>query len=227
MLTARTDGGGNFLLTDPPTGQRVALIDGSTASTPTTSYPTIPVTVTIEPGQVNRLGYTPHLHAQPVGRTVPLVPGQATTVSDPEIPGFIVQIPQGVSIIGWDGQPNTEIGMRLVPPDRSPLPPLELPPGYTAGSLYMFYFGKVGGGTPTAPVPITGPNELGGFPGEPVDAVRYAPVLLRRVARGLPTPAAPEPTALERGTEPPGAGSGTQGRRAGRSRERPVRTPED
>lgn len=172
-LTTQTDGSGNFLLSNPPPGPQVVLIDGATASTPTVSYPTIPVTVTIAPGQVTPLGFTPHLHAQPVGRTVPITPGQAATITDPAIPGFVVQIPAGVTIIGWDGQPNTQIGMRVVPPDRSPLPPLELPPGYTAGSLTMFYFGKVGGGTPTAPVPIIGPNELGSLPGEKVDLYFY------------------------------------------------------
>ena len=172
-LTTLTDGGGNFLLAEPPAGPQVVLIDGSTASTPTVSYPTIPVTVTIQSGQATPLGFTPHLHAQPVTRTVPIAPGQAATVTDPAIPSFEVQIPAGVTIIGWDGQPNTQIGMRVVPPDRSPLPPLQLPPGYTAGPLYMFYFGKVGGGTPTAPVPIVGPNEGGGFPGEKVDLYFY------------------------------------------------------
>ena len=172
-LTTLTDGSGNFLLPHPPAGPQVVLIDGSTASTPLVSYPTIPVTVTIAPGQVTPLGFTPHLHAQPVGRTVPIVPGQATTITDPAIPGFVVQILAGVTIIGWDGQPNTQIGMRVVPPDRSPLPPLALPSGYTAGSLYMFYFGKVGGGFPSSPVPIIGPNELGGFPGERVDLYFY------------------------------------------------------
>jgi RHS repeat-associated protein len=172
-LTTLTDGGGNFLLSNPPAGEQVVLIDGSTASTPNASYPTIPVTVTIQPGQVTSLGFTPHLHAQPVARTVPLTPGQAATVTDPAIPGFTVQIPAGVTITGWDGQPNTQLGMRVVPPDRSPLPPLELPAGYGAGPLYMFYFGKVGGGTPTAPVPVIGPNDLGGLPGEKVDLYFY------------------------------------------------------
>ncbi len=172
-LTTQTDGAGSFHLTNPPTGPQVVLLDGSTASTPTASYPTIPVTVTIAPGQVTPLGFTPYFYAQPVGRTVPFIPGQATTLTDPAIPNMTVQIPAGVTIIGWDGQPNTQLGMRVVPPDRSPLPPLQLPPGYTAGPLYMFYFGKVGGGTPTAPVPIIGPNEVGDLPGERVDLYFY------------------------------------------------------
>ncbi len=172
-VTGRTDGAGNFLLTNPPTGQQVILIDGSTASTPSVSYPTIPITLPIEPGKATTLGFTPHLHAQPITRTVPLIPGQGATVTDPAIPGLSAQIPDGVTIIGWDGQPNTQIGMRAVPADRSPLPPLDVPPGTVAGSIYMFYFGKVGGGTPTSPVPIIGPNEGGGLPGETVDLYFY------------------------------------------------------
>lgn len=172
-LTVRTDGAGNFLLTNPPTGKQLILVDGSTASTPTTSYPTIPITVTIEPGQVNTLGFTPSLHAQPVGRTVSLIPGQGATITDPAIPGLAVEIPEGVTIIGWDGLPNTQLGMRVVPPDRSPLPPLEVPAGSVAGPIYMFYFGKVGGGTPSAPVPIIGPNDGDGLPGETVDLYFY------------------------------------------------------
>jgi RHS repeat-associated protein len=168
-----TDGAGNFLITDPPTGEQVVLVDGSTASTPALSYPTIPMTMTIEPNRNNVLGFTPHLHAQPVTRTLPITPGVAATVTDPAIPGLVVQIPSGVTIVGWDGRPNTRIGFRVVQPDRSPLPPLELPPGAVAGPLYMFYFGKVGGGTPTAPVPITGPNDVGGLPGEQVDLYFY------------------------------------------------------
>jgi len=172
-LTTRSDGGGNFLLTTPPPGEQVVLIDGSTASTATVSYPTIPVTVHIEPGQVNALGFTPHLHAQPTSRTVPLVPGRGATVADPAIPGLVIQIPEGVTIVGWDGHANTELGVRVVPPDRSPLPPLEVEAGAVAGPIYMFYFGKVGGGTPTAPVPVIGPNDVGGLPGERVDLYFY------------------------------------------------------
>ena len=93
--------------------------------------------------------------------------------TDPLLAGFEIRTPAGVTIVGWDGQPNTQVGMRIVPPDRSPLPPLEVPPGAVAGPIYMFYFGKVGGGTPTAPVPIVGPNEGGGLPGERVDLYFY------------------------------------------------------
>ena len=48
--------------------------------------------------------------------------------------------------------------MRCVPIDRVPLPPL--PADLVPGVVYMDYFGKLGGGTPTEPIPVTLPNDL-------------------------------------------------------------------
>ena len=45
-------------------------------------------------------------------------------VTDPDLPGFAMTIPAGVSILGWDGQLNTQVSIRQVPLDRNPLPPL-------------------------------------------------------------------------------------------------------
>src|SRR2546425_698800 len=92
-------------------------------------------------------------------------------VTDPSIPGFQMTIPAGVTITGWDGQPNTQVSVRQVPIDRIPLPPL---PGDRVGvSAYMDYFGKPGGGTPSAPIPITFPNDLGAPPGTQVELWFY------------------------------------------------------
>jgi len=51
-----------------------------------------------------------------------------------------------------------------VPADRLPVRPL--PPGIQATKVYMFYFGKRGGGIPQQPVPFEAPNELGLKPGD-------------------------------------------------------------
>ena len=45
-------------------------------------------------------------------------------VTDPDLPGFAMTIPAGVAITGWDGQLNTQVSIRQVPLDRTPLPPL-------------------------------------------------------------------------------------------------------
>jgi len=153
-----TDAAGNFLVNLSVAGPQVFLIDGSTANTASVSYASIPVTVTIQPGIVNTLGFTPHLHTQPVTQPLPVAPGVATPITFANLPDFQVTIPAGISIIGWDGQPNTQIGVRPVPLDRLAVPPI--PPGVETDTVYMFSFGKVGGGTPTQPIPVTFPNTI-------------------------------------------------------------------
>jgi YD repeat-containing protein len=101
----------------------------------------------------------------------PISPRQATVVTDPNPPGFKITIPAGVSITGWDGQPNTQVAIRKVPLDRNPLPPF--PGDRVVSSLYMYSFGKQGGGTPSAPVPITYPNDLDLPPGTQVELWCY------------------------------------------------------
>ncbi len=162
-----TDAAGNFLLTNVPAGSQVILVDGSTANRPGVRYPTIPLTLNIQPGIVNQLGFTPHLTPQPTARLIPITPGQETVLTEPSIPGFRMTIPAGVQIIGWDGQANTQVGVTAVPIDRSPLPPPG--PGETSRVFYLFSFGKVGGGVPTGNVPVDTPNDVDGLPGEKVD----------------------------------------------------------
>ena len=162
-----TDAGGNFLIPLSVTRTQIFLIDGSALNTGTTFYPAVPVTVTIQPSVVNSLGFIARLRAIPAAKLTPITPGQPAVVTDPELPGFSVTIPSGVSIIGWDGQPNTQIGVTQIPLDRSPLPPT--PVGLSGGPIYLFSFGKVGGGLPMGNVVIDTPNDLGALPGEPVD----------------------------------------------------------
>ncbi|HEY7554703.1 MAG TPA: DUF6531 domain-containing protein [Candidatus Binatia bacterium] len=162
-----SDAAGNLFIPLSVSGPQVFLIDGSTANTPATNYSTIPITLDLEPSIVNKLGYIPRLRGQPVAKLTPIVPGQATVITDPDLPGFKMTIPAGVQIIGWDGQPNTLFGVTTVPIDRSPLPPL--PSGLEARQTHLFSFGKVGGGNPTGNIPIDTANDVGGLPGEKID----------------------------------------------------------
>ncbi len=162
-----TDAGGNFFIPLSVTGPQVFLIDGSTGNTPTVNYSTIPVTLDIQPNVVNILGFIPHLHAQPVAKLTPITPGQGTVLTHPDVPGFTMTIPPGAEIIGWDGKANTRFSVTAVPIDRSPLP--SPPADVNASVLYLFSFGKVGGGIPTGNIPIDSPNDIGGIPGETVD----------------------------------------------------------
>lgn len=167
-----TDAAGNFLVTLPIAGPQTILIDGSTAPAPGGGmYFTIPVTVAIQPGIVNSLGFIPHLAPQPATQPLPVAPVIATPVTFPDVPDLTLTIPAGVRILGWDGQANTQIGARLVPVDRSPLPPL--PAGAQTPVILMFSFGKVGGGTPTQPIPVTVANTVGAYPGQQVELWYY------------------------------------------------------
>ena len=164
-----SDAAGNVFIPLSATGPQVFLIDGSPANTATINYPTIPVTIDIHAAAINDLGYVPRLRGQPVAKLIPFVPGQATIITDPDLPGFKMTIPAGVQILGWDGQPNSRFGVTKVPIDRSPLPPLVLPPGLEARETYLFSFGKVGGGVPSGNIPIDTPNSFGALPGEKAD----------------------------------------------------------
>ncbi len=164
-----SDEAGNLFIPLSVTGKQVFLIDGSSANTGDTHYPTIPITLDIQPAAINELGYIPRLRGQPAVKLTPFTPGEATIITDPELPGFKMSIPAGVQIIGWDGQPNSKFGVTKVPIDKSPLPPLVLAPGLEAREIFLFSFGKVGGGVPTGNIPIDLPNHFGRLPGEKAD----------------------------------------------------------
>lgn len=165
--TAYTDDSGNFLLQDPPTGDQVVLVDGGPASTPDTPYPTIPVSMTIAVGTTNELPYAPHLHVQKNYNFTTIDRMQDTVATDPGMPDTALRIPAGTDIVGWDGQRNTKVSMRTVPIGSLPVPPP--PPQVSAKTVFMFFFGKQGGGTPSQPIPFTAPNDLGLTPGDKAD----------------------------------------------------------
>ena len=164
-----SDAAGNLFIPLAVSGKQVFLIDGSSANTADTYYPTIPVTLDIQSSAVNELGYVPRLRGQPAAKLIPFVPGQASVITDPELPGFKMTIPAGVRIIGWDGQANSKFSVVKVPVDRSPLPPLLLGPGLEARETFLFSFAKMGGGVPTGNIPIDLPNSTGRLPGEKAD----------------------------------------------------------
>ena len=73
-------------------------------------------------------------------------PASQRVVTQDDLPGFQMTLPAGVTVTGWDGQLNTQVAIRQVPADRAPLPPF--PADRYSPTLYMYSFGKQGGGTP-------------------------------------------------------------------------------
>ena len=141
-----SDAGGNFLVPVPVAGSQVFLIDGSTANSGSITFHTIPITVALTSGIVNPLGFIVYLHIRPATQPLPVAPSVATSITFPNAPDLTLTLPAGVWIIAWDGQPNTQVGLRTVPLDRLPLPPI--PAGQETDVAYMFSFVKVGGGRP-------------------------------------------------------------------------------
>jgi len=168
-----SDDGGNFLFTNPPVGaNQLMSINGGPASTPGRNLPIIPYKVTIVAGQANTLGFVPHLHFQKTTGMVDISnSGVERIVTEPELFGFQMRIPAGATITGWDGQVNTQISVRAVPMDRTPLP--MFPDDRYSVTLFMDYFGKPGGGTASEPIPITYPNDLGLAPGAKAELWYY------------------------------------------------------
>ena len=167
-----TDDAGNFIVSNPPLGDQVVLIDADTANTQNAAYPSrLPVPVTILSGKINKLPYQVHIHEVNTKYFTQINPSTDTIAKDPNIPDFEIKVPAGVNIIGWDNQPNTKVSMTKVALDRLPTAPL--PVNVNTRSVYMFYFGKPGGGKPSQPIPVTFPNDIGAEPGEVVDLYYY------------------------------------------------------
>jgi hypothetical protein len=179
-ITVQTDSNGNFSLNNVPSGKQHVMLHGETARDAESRYPTIPLTINIEPGKINEMPFQIYLHKQKnrdfkqiehnksismMGNEAPLINrGGDLIVTDKGHPGVELKIPKGVNIIGWDGRPNMKVSVRTVPTDRLPVKPL--PDNSKIRTVYMFYFGKTGGGTPDQPIPFKAPNDLGLLPGE-------------------------------------------------------------
>jgi RHS repeat-associated protein len=167
-----TDESGTYRFVNPPVaGDQVLLIDGNPANTAQFEYPSgIPNPVMILAGQDNR-ALTTFIGRVEATRFTAITPGQAAAVTDPDLPNFSLNIPAGATILGWDGQPVTRINVRKVPVDRLPIRPI--PAGQTSASVYLFYFFREGGGTPSTPIPVAVDNDSGALPGEQVELWYY------------------------------------------------------
>jgi RHS repeat-associated protein len=167
-----TDESGTYRLNNPPVlGDQVLLIDGNTNNTAQFEFPSgIAMPVMILAGQDNKV-ITSHIGRVDATKFTNVVPGQAASVTEADIPNFSLNIQPGQTIIGWDGQPVTKINVRKVSVDRLPIRPI--PEGWNTRSVYLFYFFREGGGTPTTPIPVSLPNDLEALPGEQITLWYY------------------------------------------------------
>ncbi|MDX9768429.1 MAG: IPT/TIG domain-containing protein, partial [Ectothiorhodospiraceae bacterium] len=166
-----TDAAGHYLFRDPPSGEQVVLIDAGVLNTPEVHYPSrIPMPAHVIPNRANSV-LTSYIAPVDATRYTAIVPGQAETVTDDQLPGYALNIPQGAVLTGWDDQPIDKVNVRRVPIDRLPIRPL--PEGTAPKSVYLYYFFRPGGAEPSEPIPVTMINDLGLLPGEKADLWYY------------------------------------------------------
>ncbi|MGH7427765.1 MAG: carboxypeptidase regulatory-like domain-containing protein, partial [Candidatus Methylomirabilaceae bacterium] len=162
-----TDAGGNFLLTNLPSGTQTISIDANIARP---GFPIYGVDVTLAAGQTTVLQPFRITPPPPPERFTPFNNAtQAQQITDPRFPGVSFTLPAGATITGWDGTPKSQMAIEKLTPDKLPVP---APPGPTR-TLYQPFFGTPMGGMPSAPIPVTLPNDLGLQPGEKAELWYY------------------------------------------------------
>jgi RHS repeat-associated protein len=177
VLSVETDAQGRFRLINPPTGPQLVHIDHAWLETKRRTLPdgasstpahADPVLVLV-PEEGSLALSAPIYLVEPSSPTHALLSERAIVIRPAHIPEMTVRIPKGVKILADNGQPQTELTITALPPDRAP----PLPPQVAPRTLYLFSFGHPGGGTATEPIQIEYPNELNAPPGEPIDLWYY------------------------------------------------------
>jgi len=155
-----SDAAGNFQLLGLPAGQITLRMD-ATAANPL--YPIWPYSTTVPEGQVMTLAdWT--IKPPPAEENFIAIDNatQDQVLADERFPGFGLTLPQGVSIVGWDGVKKTRIAVERIEPNNLPVaaPPVPIK------EAFQVYFGTPMGGIPTQPVPVSVPNVTGLEPGQ-------------------------------------------------------------
>ncbi len=163
-----TDATGRFTFKQPPSGYQLIKIHHASLDayrkplngTPGGLLHADPVLVNVSPDNAIELP-DPIWVVQTHAVSYPLTPGHKTDIKPAHLPGVTVAIPEGTTIKGEDGLPNTSMSITAVPPDRVP----RLPDSAAPRTVYLMSFEKHGGGVSNKPVPVIMPNETGADPG--------------------------------------------------------------
>src|SRR5262249_23698367 len=115
----------------------------------------------------------------PPERFVPIANAAADQlITDDRFPGVAFTLPAGGTITRWGGMGKTKIAIERVPPHRLPRPPA---PRRTR-PLFPLFFWPPMGGVPSAPLPVTLPNDLRLNPGDKAQLWYYDAAPLPGVA---------------------------------------------
>ena len=126
--STRTDPGGRFTFAQPPSGYQLITIDHASLEpfrkplkngSPGGLMHADPMLVKVSSDHAMDLT-DPIWVVQAEPATYAMTPGQRADVRPTHLPGLTVAIPNGTTITGDDGQPNTRLSVTAVPPDRVP-----------------------------------------------------------------------------------------------------------
>ena len=166
--TAMSDAAGAFLLSEVTAGvDRPLMVDGRTASAPNRTYPLIIEPATIVAGHANTVPYIFYLPAIDTQFEVDVVPGQATAVSNPRVPGLEMTIPSDAHLRNRDGSPVARASITPLAIDRTPAP-LSSDVGTN-----LVYTSQPGGAISDVPMPVVYPNLAGADPGTRIELYAF------------------------------------------------------
>lgn len=120
----RTDANGEFLLQGVPDGHQVLVIDGATADHAKRHYGRYEYGMDVTAGQTNVLPFVSWMTALDTTDTIN-VPSPTTApvvLTNPQIPGLELRIPQGTVIRDAQGKIVTQLSMTAIPVDQPPFP---------------------------------------------------------------------------------------------------------
>ncbi|MBX3237287.1 MAG: hypothetical protein KF814_14160 [Nitrospiraceae bacterium] len=176
-LRTQTDERGVYRFSNPPAGNQLVIVEPQwllakrqklADATMTGAWHADPAMVEIADSGLTEVP-APIFVIEPTKKSHRLTPGKGMTIQPAEVPEMIVTIPEDTTILGPDGTPQTEMTVTPLSPDRVP----PLPPDAAPRTVYLFSFDNPGGGTPSKPVPVIYPNDLGAPPGTRLDLWYY------------------------------------------------------
>ena len=183
-----TDAAGNFLLIGLRNGTDVPILI-QPAAAQANIYPIIKEPANIVANQANVVPYTfylptiDHTDEKQIATDSQGVVQSSVTVTNQRVPGLAMTIPQGIRVIGLNGQPlatGTIATITPVPVDRTPAP---LPSGVSPSMVYTSQPGSlcsakvINGQFSCDPnglkIPVTYPNLSGANPGKSITLYAY------------------------------------------------------
>jgi YD repeat-containing protein len=123
--TTKTDGNGEFLLNDVPSGyNQLLIVDGGSANRRDATYGRFTFVTNVLPGQTNDLDFVVWMPKLDMRHAVTIASPttRETVISNPNIPGVELVLPPGAVIRDAHGRIATQVSITPIPVDQTPFP---------------------------------------------------------------------------------------------------------